>query len=50
MTFYRNYNTYPLSGRQHIVNKRGVQDVSWIIIFFTLKVNDYIMIPANLML
>jgi len=41
---------YPLSGRQHGVNKGCVEDVLEILIFPILKANDYvyIMIPDTL--
>jgi hypothetical protein len=40
---------YPLSGRQHGVNKGCVDEVSEILIFSILNVNGYIMIPDTLM-
>jgi hypothetical protein len=36
---------YPLSGRQQGVNKGCVEEVSDILFFFILNVNDYIKIP-----
>ena len=40
---------YPLSGRQHGVNKGCVEDVLEILIFPILKANDFIMISDILL-
>ena len=40
---------YPLSGRQHDVNKGCVEDDSEILILSILKANDYVMIPDTVM-
>jgi len=48
-TFYRNNIGCSLSGRQHGVNKGCVEDVSEILIFSVLKLNDYMTIPDILL-